>query len=182
MRTLKLLAASVTTAALVLGPSTTALAQEQAEEGPSPYLYGEVEGLLHHDMDNPLDCAVGFTSDSTLSGGSTLGPLTVRMVNCYVPTDTFDNTSDGTVTYTFESGDTIEGTATGNCLPDWTDEEGGVFTCIGVTTVSGGTGAYEGATGTIHAVGFVRNVHPKDPDALPGDAPYELIFEGLVES
>jgi hypothetical protein len=102
-------------------------------------------------------------------------------VNCYVPAETFNNTSDGTVTYTFESGDSIEGTVTGNCLPDWTDEEGGVFTCIGVTEVTGGTGIYEGVTGAIHAVGFVHNVHSKDPDALPGDAPYELIFEGLID-
>ena len=181
MRTLRLMTAFVAAVVLLLGGALTALAQEEAEAGPGQYLYGEVEGLLHHDMDNPLGCELGFTSDSTLNGESTLGALTVRAVNCYVITDTYDNTTDGTVTYTFEDGSTIEGTLTGNCLPDWTDEAGGVFTCIGLTTVTGGTGVYEGATGTIEAVGFVHNVHAKDPDAVPGDAPYELIFEGLIE-
>lgn len=181
MRTLRMLVALATTVVLTVGAGASALAQEEAE-APSPYFFGTAEGFLHHDLDNPLGCDVGFTSDSTLTGESTLlGATTVKQLNCYVPTDTFDNTSDGTVTFTGENGDSITGTMTANCLPDWTAEEGGVFTCIGEVPVTGGTGAFEGATGTIYAVGVITNVHSKDPDVPPEDAPSELIFEGLID-
>ena len=175
MRTTRLLLTAATTTALVLGSTNLAVGQ-------SSYFYGEVEGFLHHDMDNPLGCDIGFTSHATAAGESTLlGPTAVKQMNCYVPTDTFDNAADATISFTGEDGDSIAGTMPFNCLPDWTEAAGGVFTCVGEITVTGGTGVYEGATGTICAVGFVTNAASKDPAAAPDDAPYELIFEGLIE-
>ena len=157
-------------------------AQEEAGAGSSEYLYGEVEGFLHHDMVNPLGCDVGFTSHATGSGVSTLlGPTTVEQWNCYVPTDTFVNSANASISFSGEGSDSLAGTMPINCLPDWTEAAGDVFTCISEITVTGGTGAYEGASGTIHAVGFVTNADSKDPAAAPGDAPYEVVFEGLIE-
>jgi hypothetical protein len=184
MRTIRLLLTGAATAALMLGSTTLAMGQEETTlEGPSPYFYGEVEGFLHHDMENPLDCAIGFTSDSTLTGESTLlGATTVRLVNCYVPTDTLSNAQGGVLTFTGENGDTITASGgTGDCIPDWVAEPGGLWTCPFTTFVTGGTGAFEGATGEIHGISYVENVH-EDADIKEGaDAPGSITFEGLVE-
>ena len=182
MRTIDRIVTITATAALTLAVGAPALAQDEAGEGSDPYFYGEVEGYLHHDMDDPLGCDIGFTSHAVATGESTLlGPTTVEQLNCYVPTDTFQNSTDATISFTGEGGESIACALRFNCLPDWTEEAGGVFTCIGEASVTGGTGAYEDAAGTIHAVGFVTNSDSKDPGAAPGDASYELVFEGLIE-
>lgn len=183
MRTTRLLLAGATTVALMLGTTTLTLCQEEADEGPSPYFYGEVEGYLHHDLDNPLGCDIGFTSDSTLTGESTLlGPTTVKMMNCYVPTDTLNNAQGGVLTFVGENGDTLTASGgTGDCIPDWVGEPDGVWTCPFTTFVTGGTGAFEGATGEIHGINYVENVHTEPDDKEMVDAPGTMVFEGLIE-
>jgi hypothetical protein len=182
MTSITLLTAGTTAATLLLGPPTVALGQEEvAGEGPH-YLFGEVAGYLHPNEDNPLGCDVGFTSENTLYGESTLlGATTVRQVNCYVPTDTLDTIKLITVTYTAESGDTLTATGSGDCIPDVVSEPGGFFSCWGTTTITGGTGAFEGATGEIHAMAYTFNTQSDHPEAAPGDVPISMLFEGLVE-
>ena len=187
MRTTRLLITGAATTALVLGSVALVVGQdeatEEAEGAPSPYFFGEVEGYLHHDMENPLGCAIGFTSDSTLVGETTLlGPTTVRLTNCYVPTDTLGNAQDGVLTFTGESGDTITARGgTGDCIPDWVDEPGGVWVCPITTFVTGGSGAFEGATGEIHGISYVENVHEGSDVNEQVDAPASMVFEGLVQ-
>ncbi len=183
MRTLKLLLSGAVTTVLLLGSTGLAVGQEEAEEGPSPYFFGTVEGVLHHDVENPLGCEIGFTSHSMLTGESTLlGATTVDAVNCYVPTDTLYNMQQGAITFTGENGDTLtaEGVA-GDCIPDWVAEPGGTWTCPFTMMVTGGTGTYEGASGEIHGISYVTNVHTDDADKELVDAPTTFMFEGLVE-
>ena len=183
MRSIRLLAAGATTVVLVFCSAVAVMAQEEAEEGPSPYLFGEVEGFLHHNAENPLGCDIGFTSDTTGTGTSTLlGATTLSARNCYVPTDTYQNMTNVVMTLTGETGDVLEFEGrTGNCLPDMTTEAGGVFTCPGTVVVTGGSGAFEGASGEIHTVAYTTNAEAKQPDAVPGDAPFRMIFEGLID-
>ena len=92
MRAIRLVLAGTVAAVLLLGSSTVVLGQEDVgDEGPQ-YFFGELEGFLHPDEDNPHDCAIGITSDSMIFGETELlGATTVRQVNCYVPTDTLHN-------------------------------------------------------------------------------------------
>jgi hypothetical protein len=179
---MKTLAAITVATTLTLAIGAIAVAQDDAGEDTGEYFYGEAEGYLHHDTDNPLGCDVGFTSHAMATGESTLlGAISVEQQHCYVPTDTYVNSAGANISFTGEGGDSLTGTMPINCLPDWTEAAGDVFTCIGEITITGGTGAYEGATGTIHAVGFVTNATSKAAGAEPSDAPYELVFEGLVD-
>ena len=81
MRVIRLAAAGTATAVLLLGSSSVVLGQEDAASEDPRYFYGELEGYLHPDPDNPFGCEVGFTSDSMLFGESTLlGATTVDLV------------------------------------------------------------------------------------------------------
>ena len=120
MRAIRLVSAGTAAAVLLLGSSTVVLGQEEvADEGPR-YFYGEmVDGIFHPDEDNPLGCDIGMTSDVTYFGESTLlGPTTVRQINCYVPTETLLNVQGVAITFAGESGDTLTGTGSGDCIPD----------------------------------------------------------------
>jgi len=132
MRAMRLASAVAAAALLLVGASIAVLGQEEpANEGPH-YFYGEFEGFLHPDTDNPFDCPVGFTSDSMLFGESELlGVTAIRQVNCYDPTDTLNNVKDVVITITAESGDTLTGTgtATGDCIPDDVPDAGGYYSC-----------------------------------------------------
>jgi hypothetical protein len=184
MRTIKLLLSGAIATVLLLSSTALAVGQEEAvDEGPSPYFFVTAEGFLHHDMENPLGCEIGFTSHSTLTGESTLlGATTVDAVNCYVPTDTLNNMQDGAITFTGENGDTLTGVAlTGDCIPDWVAEPGATWTCPFTMMVTGGTGTYDGASGELHAISYVTNVHTDDANEETVDAPTTMMLEGLVE-
>ena len=184
MRVIRLAAAGTATAVLLLGSSSVVLGQEDAASEDPRYFYGELEGYLHPDPDNPFGCEVGFTSDSMLFGESTLlGATTLRQLNCYVPSDTLNTAQLGTWTITGESGDTLTGSenGSGDCIPDEVHEPGGFYSCWGEITITGGTGAFEGATGEVHALVYTWNSQSDHPDAAHGDTPASMIFEGLVE-
>lgn len=183
MRATRLVSAGTAAAVLLLGVAPVALSGEEATGEGRHYLYGEVEGFFHHNEDNPLDCAIGFTSEETANGTSTLlGATTLTARNCYVPTDTYQNMTHGVVTLTGENGDVLELEATtGNCLPDDVSTPGGVYSCLMITDITSGTGGFEGAGGEIVALAYTTNVQADHPDAAPGDTPLRMIFEGLVE-
>ncbi len=182
MRAIRLVATGTATAILLLGASSVGLGQEGADDA-RQYFSGEAEGYLHPNEDNPLGCDIGMTSEVTAYGESPqLGAITIRQVNCYVPTDTLDNVQLGTITYTFESGDTLAGTASGDCIPDDVPEPGGFYSCWGTTIITGGTGVFEGASGEIHAIAYTFNAQSDHPDAAPGDVRAMMLFEGLVGS
>jgi hypothetical protein len=86
------------------------------------------------------------------------------------------------VTFTGENGETLTASrGTGDSIPDWVAEPGGVWTSPFATLVTGGTGAFEGARGEIHGINYVENVHI-DADAKElVDAPSSMMFEGLIE-
>ena len=99
-----------------------------------------------------------------------------------MPTDTLSNAQDAVLTFTGENGDTITASGgTGDCIPDWVAEPGGLWTCPFATFVTGGTGAFEGATGEIHGISYVENVHEDADIKEEADAPGSITFEGLVE-
>ena len=181
MRAIRVLAVGVAATVVLLGPAAMNGQEDAADEG-SHYLFGEVEGFLHPDEANPFGCEVGFTSDSTLFGDLTLlGATTVKQVNCFVPDDILDTIQLGELTYTAESGDMLTGTGSGNCIPHEVLEPGGVYTCTITTTITGGSGAFEGATGKIHAIGYSFNTQSDHPDAAPGDVGVRMLVEGLIE-
>jgi len=181
MRAPRLVLAGTAAAVLLIGWSPVVLGQEDIVDGPR-YIYGEAEGYLHANEDNPLGCDIGMTSEVTAYGESPqLGAVTISQVNCYVPTDTLDNVQLGTITYTFESGDTLAGTGSGDCIPDDVPEPGGFYSCWGTTIITGGTGVFEDASGEIHSIAYTFNAQSDHPDAAPGDVPATMLFEGLVE-
>ena len=183
MRAIRLVSVSAAAAVAVLVTSSVVLGQGEVAEDGQHYLYGEVEGFFHHDMENPLGCDIGFTSVETGSGTSTLlGATTVASHNCYVPTDTYQNMTHGVMTLTGENGDTLElEERTGNCLPDDVPTPGGVYSCVIVSTITAGSGGLEGASGEIVALAYITNVQSDHPDAAPGDVPMRMIFEGLID-
>ncbi len=182
MRAIKPVMVGTAAVFLLLGSSTTVLGEEEvAAEGPQ-YIYGEAEGFFHPDTDNPLGCDIGVTSDATTFGESTLlGATTIRQMNCYVPTDTLDNVQLATWTFAGESGDTLTGSGSGDCIPDDVPEAGGFYSCWFAITITGGTGALEGASGEIHGLGYTINTQSDHPDAAHGDTPARMLFEGLIE-
>jgi len=182
MRANRLVSAGTAAAVLLLGSSTVVLGQEDVvDEGPR-YFFGELEGFFHPDMDNPLGCDIGFTSDSTVFGETELlGSTTSRQLNCYVPTATLENLQLGTWTVTGEAGDSMSGTVSGDCIPDDVPEPGGFYSCPGTIIITDGTGVFEGATGEIRIIGYTTNAQSDHPDAAPGDTPARMIFEGLIE-
>jgi hypothetical protein len=183
MRAIRRVSAGTVAAVLLLGSSTVVLGQERASDEDGRYLFGEVAGFLHHNVDNPLDCDIGFTSEETGTGTSTLlGTVTVIGRNCYVPTDTYQNMTKAVLTITAENGDVLELEGRdGNCLPDDVPAPGGVYSCSITDVVVSGTGAFEGASGEVHGIAYTTNAQSDHPDAAPGDVPFRLIFEGLIE-
>ena len=184
MRTTRRVLAAAVAAVFLLGSSAVALGQaEDASEGPR-YFYGELEGFLHPDVDNPFECGVGFTSDSMLFGQTELlGATTIRQVNCFVPSDTLDNVQGLVITITAENGDTLtgEGAGNGDCIPDHVPDAGGYYSCWGAFGITGGTGDFEGASGEIHTIVYTWNTQSDHPDAAPGDTPVMALLEGLVD-
>jgi len=181
MRAMRLVAPGTAAVMLLLGASSVGFGQEGADVDGPQYFYGEVEGYLHANEDNPLGCDIGMTSEVTAYGESPqLGAITISQVNCYVPTDTLDNVQLATITYTFESGDTLAGTGSGDCIPDDVPEPGGFYSCWGTTIITGGTGVFEDASGEIHSIAYTFNAQSDHPDAAPGDVPATMLFEGLV--
>ena len=69
----------------------------------------------------------------------------------------------------------------GDSIPDWVAEPDGVWTTPFTTLVTGGTGAFEGATGEIHGINFVENAHTDDEAKEMVDAPATMMFEGLID-
>ena len=183
MGAIGLVSAGTVAAVLLLGSSAVGLGQEETSDEGGQYLYGEVAGFLHHNVENPLDCDIGFTSEETGTGSATLlGAVTLTGRNCYVPTDTYQNMTKGVIIVTAESGDVLELEGRdGNCLPDDVPTPGGVYSCSIRDVIVSGTGALEGASGEIHGIAYTTNMQSDHPDAAPGDVPFRLIFEGLVE-
>ena len=75
----------------------------------------------------------------------------------------------------------MSGTYDGNCIPDFSMEPGGTFECVGEFTITGGTGAYEGASGRLVGVATYMNTGFTDEGQMRA-APTEWRFEGIVES
>ena len=183
MRAIRLVSVSAAAAVATLVTSSVVLSQEEDAEKGQRYLYGEVEGYFHHNTDNPLGCDIGFTSEETGSGTSTLlGATTVESHNCYVPTDTYQNMTHGVIILNGENGDTLElQERSGNCLPDDVPTPGGLYSCVIVSTITAGSGGLEGASGEVIALAYITNVQSDHPDAAPGDVTMRMIFEGLVD-
>jgi hypothetical protein len=184
MRAIRLASAGTAAAVLLLATPSDVLGQAEPVGEDPRYFYGELEGFLHPDTDNPFGCEVGFTSDSTLFGESTLlGTTTLRQVNCYVPADTLGNVQDAVFTFTGESGDTLSGAAleAGDCIPDDATDAGDYYSCWGKLAITGGTGAFDGASGEIHIFAYTWNTQSDHPEAAPGDVPAMVLLEGLID-
>lgn len=95
---------------------------------------------------NTVNITPGAVSSTGTSNISTFTSLQSHCISSAPPTPL----SDGRFTYTFEGGDTIFGTYTGNVVNSATP---GTFTATENLTITGGTGRFVGATGTIDSNG-----------------------------
>lgn len=89
--------------------------------------------------------------DVRSDGTSNLGPITETSSHCVTslpPTDILD----GQFTIAFRAGDTITGTFSGSADSTATP---GVFAASKLLTITGGTGRFAGATGTIDQAGLL---------------------------
>ncbi len=104
-------------------------------------------------------CVPPFFQTINIAPGALASTGTSNISN-FEPTLSFCLTSppptsivDGQFTYTFEAGDTIFGTVTGNVA---TNETPGTFNTVENLIITGGTGRFVGATGTIDSNGVLR--------------------------
>ncbi len=98
---------------------------------------------------NTVLIAPGATSST---GTSNLGPFTSTQSHC-VNSAPPTPLSDGRFTYTFRAGDTITGTYSGAATNSATP---GVFNATENLVITGGTGRFTGASGTISSTGQLR--------------------------
>ncbi len=98
---------------------------------------------------NTVTIAPGGTSST---GTSNLGPFTSTQSHC-VSSAPPTPLSDGQFTYTFRAGDTITGTYSGAATNSATP---GVFNATENLVITGGTGRFAGATGSITSNGQLR--------------------------
>jgi hypothetical protein len=178
MRTIRRFLVSTVTLALVLGPTAIATAQEK----PQQLLLGTAKGINHGNMDNPLGSAEGWTGVTSAVGESSLlGVTNVEFQNCYSPEDTLTNAYDGIMTLMGEAGDELSGTLSGNCIPDWVTDVGDEWACTMVVEVTGGAGAFEGASGEIHLIGSIINAGVAEDGSFRVH-PASMVYEGVIDA
>jgi autotransporter adhesin len=97
---------------------------------------------------NTVTIAPGQTSST---GTSNLGPFTSTQSHC-ISSAPPTPISDGRFTYTFRGGDTITGTYTGNVASSSTP---GSFSSVENLVITGGTGRFVAASGTITSQGVL---------------------------
>jgi hypothetical protein len=95
---------------------------------------------------NTVNITPGAVSSTGTSNISTFTSTQSHCISTQPPTPL----SDGQFTYTFEGGDTIFGTYTGNVVNSTTP---GTFTATENLVITGGTGRFVNATGTIDSNG-----------------------------
>jgi len=105
---------------------------------------------------NTVNIAPGAISST---GTSNLGTFTSTQSHCILsppPTDIVE----GEFTYTFRAGDTITGTYDGRVSDSGT---AGVLNAVENLTITGGTGRFTGATGSITSSGHAGARAPASP-------------------
>lgn len=116
-----------------------------------------------------LNFAVGGKTDQTPLGVFTFAGQGV--VDFRVPNADGSFPGTGTVSYTLPSGDKLLGTIIQSFFPP---DANGISQFTVLTTITGGTGIFAGATGTINSVGSFSNITSIGRDvstysiALPG--------------
>ena len=131
--------------------------------------FGFVEGVVTFDFENPKACESGFTTVTDTSGWALrTGRTDMDSTHCVIP---FGNPEDDLATVhsadmvlTAGNGDEIRATYEVIIDPFMPAEIGQQIVAEGTVTFDGGTGRYEGASGSA----FIRNVITfegfEDPD------------------
>jgi hypothetical protein len=157
--------------ALVLAVALPATAAPMGKDRP---FFGRASGEAVFDLSNPRNCSYPdpyyqITTFTHLAGvAAQMGTLRVDSSHCPTPTDT----TLGEMTLTAANGDRLTATYGG---PTQIDETFTHVSVEGLITVTGGTGRFAGATGTIHYEGVVTIT---DPQALSW--PMVETFEGTI--
>ena len=96
---------------------------------------------------NPVACPTTFLQGTTVASGNAthMGSVTLRSTDCVVQADGQLTFTDGRLVLTAANGDQIIATYSGMLLPT---AELPVYSLSGSYTVIGGTGRFEGATGS----------------------------------
>lgn len=177
-----------TTAVLALLLSTTGAAatsaQDESTTPPEPPATPEAfaaqlsGNVSFTPLDAPTDaCPMGVLTATDASGPSTLGPVTVHSEHC--PTFGAPSAPGGQVTVTTATGDMFSGAYFVDCAPVLPSAPAGeVLTCPGRIVVTGGTGTFEAAAGSISWTGYVW--FPGSMDAP--EWPWFGIMEGSLGS
>lgn len=190
MRTLRS-SVAITAMLAVLAVPTAAVAEEDVTAEMAP-IGGVVNGIMVQDYENPMGCAEWVMPDGTTMPAPThltsatgvtdlLGPTTVSLRACYSAADMFQNVSDGQWTMAGEGEDGLSGTYSANCIPDFSMDTGTPWECVAEFTVTGGTGAYDGASGRLTGIATFMGTGFSE-EGLMRAVPSEMRFEGIVES
>jgi len=96
---------------------------------------------------NPAACPTTFLQGTTVARGNAthMGSVTLRSTDCVVQAGGQFTFTDGQLVLTAANGDQVIATYSGMLLPS---AELPVYTLTGSYTVIGGTGRFEGATGS----------------------------------
>lgn len=138
----------------------------------APAVAASFTGQFSNDTPTPVSnpsCASGQVyvsfnpSNSTATGTSNLGAFGPSQSHCLTPGQAYV----GVFSFDFAAGDMFSGTTTGYMTP--TDTVG-VFNSFVTYMVSGGTGRFVGATGTINGIGLLdrRPARPLNDLTLSG--------------
>jgi hypothetical protein len=149
--------AAVATALLFLLTGTTSAAA--AAGGTDRPFRASASGDIVY-TENTLRCMAGFTTVVTAAGKAThLGAFTLTARHCEVPTsETTGQSIKGEMTLTAANGDHLFGTYE----TQWVFSNGTV-SVAGDLTVTGGTGRFDGATGTLRQDHVISVTSPSPP-------------------
>ena len=162
MRTLRTSMLIVVLAALLsMSGAAITSAQDDAETPMSPAEPGEpfaafLSGSASFEpLEAPTEeCPMGVITITDASGPSTLGDLTMHSVHC--PTPGAPTVPAGETTLATASGDEIAGTYFVDCLPVMPSSQiGEVITCPGRLLVTGGSGEFSEAAGSLRWDAYV---------------------------
>jgi hypothetical protein len=161
MRSLRTTMLIVVLAALLsMGGITITSAQDEAE-APGPAAPGEpfaafLSGSVSFEpLEAPTEeCPMGVITITDASGPSTLGDLTMHSEHC--PTPGAPSVPAGETTLATASGDVIAGTYFVDCLPVMPSAQAGeVISCTGRLLVTGGSGEFSEAAGSLRWDAYV---------------------------
>lgn len=146
---------------------------------PSRPFFGNAAGVVQ--MEFPAVCpgtpgAPEYFSVADVEGEMThLGRTTFSSTHCMVGPPPLSEMRGGTAYFIAANGDTLSVSAGADTFHSKIDTDSGLLVEEGVYTITGGTGRFQGASGSLNVTCFVTLGSPP-----PGPWPVEIAFVGTI--